>query len=169
MRRAARLLGSLLTASTLLGCGGGVRALVAGTDACEFCRMTISDVRYGAEVIARTGRVYTFDSIECAASWVASSPRAKDANGVWVADYSTGSLIRADSALFVKGGTLHSPMGRAITAFAAAVGRTPLAERYGGEVLTWGDVVTYVRAQGLPGAPTASRFSSPAATTNGHP
>ena len=171
MPRATRLLGGLATAAALLGCGGGVRPLVAGTDACEFCRMTVSDVRYGAEVVARTGRVYTFDSIECAASWVASSALASGAKGVWVADYSTGTLVAADSALYLKGGSLHSPMGREITAFAPAIGRSTLTERYGGDVLSWPDVVTYVRAQGLPGAgaPSAPRPQSPATTPGRQP
>jgi copper chaperone NosL len=154
---------------TLFGCGGGVRPLVAGTDACDFCRMTVSDVRYGAEVVARTGRVYTFDSIECVASWVMSSPLASGAKGVWVADYSTGALVPADSALFVKGGNLHSPMGRDITAFGPGVTSAQLAERFGGVVLRWQDVATYIRAQGLPGASPDAQPQSPATTTPGRP
>lgn len=131
--------------------------------------MTVADVRYGAEVVAKTGRVYTFDSIECAASWIASSPRAGAARGIWVADYSTGSLIPADSALYVKGGSLRSPMGREITAFNGTIGKASLAARYAGEVLDWGDVVTYMRAQGIPDAPSGARSQSPATTPSGHP
>ncbi|MEP7344926.1 MAG: nitrous oxide reductase accessory protein NosL, partial [Gemmatimonadaceae bacterium] len=140
--------------------------LVAGTDACDFCRMTVSDVRFGAEVVARTGRVYTFDSIECVASWVGSSPLASDPKGIWVADYSTGALIPADSALYVRGGTVRSPMGREIAAFAAGVGKKQLAEGFGvgGEVLNWTDVLAYIRTQGLPGTPRADSAATTART-----
>ena len=131
--------------------------------------MTVSDVRYGAEVVARTGRVYTFDSVECVASWVTSSPLAAGAQGIWVADYSTGTLVRADSAQYVKGGSLHSPMGRAITAFAPGVTPAQLAERCGGEVLSWQDVVTYISVQGIPGSSPAPRPESPATTPPGRP
>ena len=161
--------GRILATAALIGCGGGVRPLVAGTDACDFCRMTVSDVRYGAEVVARTGRVYTFDSIECVASWVTSSPLAAGAKGIWVADYSTGTLVRADSARYVRGGSLHSPMGRAITAFAAGVTPVQLAERYGGDVLRWQDVVSYIGALGIPSSSPAPRPQSPATTAPGRP
>lgn len=132
--------------------------------------MTVSDVRYGAEVVARTGRVYTFDSIECVASWIAASPpAARDARGIWVADYATGNLIPADSALYVKGGSLQSPMGRQLTAFAPAVGAAQLTSQYGGDVLRWPDVVTYMRAEGLPNGTAAHPPHSSAATPPGLP
>lgn len=141
----------------LTNCGGGPRALVAGTDSCEYCRMTVSDVRFGAEVVARTGRVHTFDSIECAAAWILSAPQASANRGIWVADYGSGSLIPADSALFVEGGTLRSPMGRGIVAFPASVGAETLAARYGGRILRWIEVTDAIRTRGIPGA-----ISSPA-------
>lgn len=161
MRVAAWPAVGFIVAAMLAACGGGIRPLVAGTDACEYCRMTVSDVRFGAEAVSRTGRVYTFDSIECAASWLASAPQGGAPRGVWVADYSTGALIPADSALFVKDGSLRSPMGRALAAFDGSIGRAALVERYGGDVIGWTDVVAFMRAQGLPGA--AARQSAPAA------
>lgn len=142
--------------AALIACGGGPRPLAAGTDACDFCRMGVADVRYGAEVVARTGRVYTFDAVECAISWLSSSPQAEGARSIWVSDYSTGTLVDATSALFVKGGTLHSPMGRDITAFASTIDSTLLATTYGGEVLRWDDVVAYIRVQGIPEGPTSA-------------
>ncbi|MFN8571020.1 MAG: nitrous oxide reductase accessory protein NosL [Gemmatimonadaceae bacterium] len=138
---------------------------MAGTDACDFCRMGVADVRYGAEVVAHTGRVYVFDAVECAASWMLTSPLAQQDKGVWVADFSTGNLVDARTALFVKGGTLHSPMGRSITAFAPSLAPAALATRYGGEVLRWDEVVAFIRAQGIPEShPTAT---SPSAATFG--
>jgi copper chaperone NosL len=158
-----------MTLAAMLGCGDGVRPLVAASDACDFCRMIVSDIRFGAEVVARTGRVYTFDSIECVASWVGSSPLASDAKGIFVADYSTGTLIPADSALYVRGGTVRSPMGREIAAFAAGVGKRQLEDGVGagGEVLSWKEVLTYIHAQGLPGSRGAAPLTSPAPTPTG--
>lgn len=160
-------LGLVASAMLVLGCASGPRPLVAGTDACDYCRMGVADVRYGAEVVARTGRVYVFDAVECAASWVLTSPLAQDAKGIWVADFSTGNLVDARSALFVKGGSLHSPMGRSLTAFAPAVAPAALAKQYGGDVLHWDEVVAYMRAQGIPGGHPASRAPSAATLGNG--
>lgn len=125
--------------------------------------MTVADVRYGAEVVARTGRVYVFDSVECAASWLLSAEQANGARGVWVADFTTGNLVEARHAVFLKGGTLHSPMGRSITAFAPGLDSATLRAKYGGDVLHWDQVVAYIRAQGIPeghpasGSPIAPR------------
>jgi nitrous oxide reductase accessory protein NosL len=76
--------------------------------------------------------------------------------------------VNAKTALFVKGGSLHSPMGRFITAFAPAVDSSALAKRYGGDVLRWDEVVAYIREQGLPGTRPAGAFPS-AATPSGRP
>ncbi|HEU5219058.1 MAG TPA: hypothetical protein VFU23_10390 [Gemmatimonadales bacterium] len=48
---------------------GGPRPIAYGKEACAFCRMTVSDPRFGAELVTTRGRVYTFDSIECLASY----------------------------------------------------------------------------------------------------
>jgi len=102
--------------------------------------MAISDVRYGAQVRTGTGRVVTFDAVECLASYIQATPDG-DREGVWVADYLGSGMVAADSALYVLGGSLHSPMGRQLTSFAPGVTRAGLAERYGGRVLTWEEVL----------------------------
>ena len=56
----------------LAACTEPPRALVAGRDACAYCRMTIDDPRFGALVRTAKGRLQTFDSIECAAAYVAA-------------------------------------------------------------------------------------------------
>jgi copper chaperone NosL len=125
--------------------------------------MTVSDVRYGAEVVAKTGKLHTFDSIECAASWFAATA-LDEVESIWVADYSTGKLIPADSALYLRGGRLHSPMGRELAAFDATIGSDTLMARYAGDVLRWADVVAYMRTQGLPGASRPTTTTEPGRT-----
>ncbi len=46
-------------------CGSKPEPINYGHDECEFCRMQISDNRYGAELVTDKGKVYKFDSIEC--------------------------------------------------------------------------------------------------------
>ncbi len=134
------------------GCQAAPRPLVAGTDACEYCRMTISDVRFGGEIQLATGRIHTFDAIECLASYYLDATRS-DVKGVWVSDFTTRTLVPVDSATFVSGG-LNSPMGRSLVAFGTpGDAQTNLR---GGRLLRWPDVLELMRVRGLePGATSA--------------
>ncbi|MEP7383793.1 MAG: nitrous oxide reductase accessory protein NosL, partial [Gemmatimonadota bacterium] len=141
-------------------CGGGKapRPLVVGEDDCHFCRMAITDARYGGEVRTAAGRLLTFDAVECMVGYVAAQPVAPQA-GVWVADYETGSMVEAGEALFVLGGSLHSPMGRALTSFAPTVTPGELQARYQGEVLTWAQVLA--RQLAVPTTSSAATSHAP--------
>lgn len=122
----------------LLACSPGAPTpLVAGQDACEFCRMAITDVRFGGEVVLATGRHHTFDSIECLASFLAAEEDPSRVRSVWVSDFEQRKLVEAASAVFVRGGSLRSPMGRELVAVAAGADTAALRARYGGEVLSW--------------------------------
>lgn len=126
-------------------CDSGLRDLVAGEDACRYCRMTIDDVRFGAIVKTDRGKLETFDSIECLASFVASLPAASAPKGVWVADFAQPSRwLPVDSARFVHTATLRSPMGRELAAFGMDRSDEELVRTYGGRVLDWREVQSLV-------------------------
>jgi len=117
LRRAHVLLALQLALLASAACGGdkGPRPLVVGEDSCDFCKMAISDPRFGAEVRTTTGRLITFDAIECVAGYVGAATDPARIAAIWVADYHGGDMVPVDSALFVSGGSLHSPMGRQLT------------------------------------------------------
>lgn len=143
MRAALRLALAMLVMVAAVGCkaGGGPRALRVGEDSCEYCKMAISDVRYGGELRTTTGRLLTFDAVECLAGYIATAGDSARFEGIWVADFQGGGMVAVDSARFVSGGSLHSPMGRQLTSFAPTLSPADLTERYGGEVLTWQEVL----------------------------
>ena len=127
-----------------LSCARGPRALVAGEDSCDYCRMTITDTRYGGQVVTSRGRVLTFDAVECLASYV-SETASSEIRSVHVSDYRTRDMVRAEDAVFVRG-ALQSPMGQGLAAFAAPDSSLPaLRAEFGGEVLRWNDVLAGVR------------------------
>jgi copper chaperone NosL len=50
----------------LLGCQPtGPDPIAFGKDQCHYCRMTIAEPNYGAELITEKGRVYKYDAAEC--------------------------------------------------------------------------------------------------------
>jgi copper chaperone NosL len=148
-----RALPFIAIAAILGACDSPPDELVPGLDACEYCRMTVSDARFGGQVVTRTGKVLTFDAIECLASYVVGTGADLDRGRVRVADFETGRLIPVDSAVFIADGGISSPMGRALVAFSASHDAVALVTSHGGRSLTWDRVIELLRAQRLaPGA-----------------
>ena len=118
----------------------------------------LDEIRLGrsrsrSELMSRTGRIHTFDAIECLASFYLDAEARDDVRGVWVADFESGRLITADSAVFLQGGSLRSPMGRSLVAFAPGSDAQALVRQYGGSVLSWSDLLARARQERLtPGA-----------------
>jgi len=162
--RIATLLALQLSLLALGACrpDRGPRPLRVGEDSCDYCRMAISDVRFGGQVRTTTGRVVTFDAVECLAGYINAAGDSARFAGVWVADYLGAGMVSADSARFVLGGSLHSPMGRQLTSFAPTANADTLAARYGGAVLTWREVLA------LAPAPPATHEGAPDATRGAH-
>jgi copper chaperone NosL len=123
---------SLFMAACAARVPSGPPEIRLGVDACEGCRMTISDARYAAAVSGDQdgeARVLAFDDIGCLARWESRSsgfvPRRR-----WVHDRTRGDWIDASAAVFARSATWATPMGSGLAAFAdgrdAGPGATPI-------------------------------------------
>jgi copper chaperone NosL len=116
---AVRRAGFGLAVVVLVACRPGPRPIEYGQDACAYCRMQIDDPRYGGELVMTTGKIYTFDSVECLVSYYQSLDGAHRAQvaSLWVADFRhPRTLIPVDSAWFLHRSGPGSPMGRGMLA-----------------------------------------------------
>jgi copper chaperone NosL len=113
-----RLLGILLVPVFLFSCSSDKPVPIKlNADNCDFCMMGISDGRHGAEIITEKGRVYKFDDIACMSHYCKDNANIK-IKTYYVHDYTKNNeLIPAESAFFVWGGTIKSPMNGNIAAF----------------------------------------------------
>jgi copper chaperone NosL len=110
--------------------------------------MTISDPRFGGEVVTRTGRVETFDSLECMAAWVRKADSATIA-GIYAIDLDRpGTFVTVTTAGFLRDLSIRGPMGHALAAFASPAAAEARRAELGGTVVTWHDI--------LNGAPDAA-------------
>ena len=75
---------ALVAALGLMSCAPSTPSMAWDVDNCDFCRMTVSDQRFGAAAITSGGRTLHFDSIECLAAWTDAQPQPP--RGVWIAD-----------------------------------------------------------------------------------
>jgi copper chaperone NosL len=141
--------GSAIAASAAIAvssCATGPKPIEFGEDSCAACRMTISDERYGAEIVTRKGRVYKYDSVECLAEEM--SRDGFDAAGVKHAltiDYSRpGRLVDARTAVYLHSAALRSPMGMNLTSFADRPAAESAAEDHPGDLLSLDGVLALV-------------------------
>jgi len=108
----------------LAACGGAgdpPPPIQAGTP-CAFCRMTISDAHYAAEVVAPGEEPRQYDDIGCLAGDLQKRPLPSRARA-FVADYATGALVPAGDAVYTRVDAIETPMMSHIVAHASAAAR----------------------------------------------
>lgn len=125
MRRLSRLprdgwlAALLLVALVVTGCGRGPQPIAFNADTCDYCRMQISDPRFGGEIVTRKGKVLKFDSIECLVDYARQPAAAAAVGTMWVIDYAhPGTLIPAKTARYLQLRPGMSPMGRGLASVA---------------------------------------------------
>ena len=130
----------------LSGCADPApRPLHPGVDGCADCLMVLEAGGHGAQLVTRTGKVYTFDSAECLVNHLRTSVDDGDAHSAWVTDFaSPESLVPAEEAYFLVSPTLGSPMGLGVTAFARQEDRDGAVNAFGGRAADWEQVKALV-------------------------
>lgn len=144
MTRRELLLAGCSVLVAVVGCAPSVPQILWDADACDYCRMTVSDRRFGAAAITSGGRTVHFDSIECLAAWVDAQPEAPRA--LWLSDATAPGVLHPLSELrFHRTAVGRSPMGKGFV----AVGRTAKSTAWDGPTLTWDEVRAAVAAEGM--------------------
>ncbi|HEX5131649.1 MAG TPA: nitrous oxide reductase accessory protein NosL [Candidatus Krumholzibacteria bacterium] len=136
--RAAALVSLAMLAVLASGCSKEPLAIAFGTDACEYCAMTISNERYGAAFVTSRGRTHKFDSVECMLQ--AQMPGEKFADSkihmMYAVPYEfKGTLLPIDKVIFLVSEDMPSPMGANITAFSSKEDAEHVQEIKGGEIM----------------------------------
>ena len=110
-------------------------------DTCDFCKMTIADGKYAAEVITDKGRVYKFDDFSCMSNYAKENSNTKIA-AYYVNDYKQDNvLIPATTAFFLSGGTIQSPMRGGIIALSNEKDVNEFAAKLEAKPVAWEAVI----------------------------
>ncbi len=115
-------------------------------DLCAFCKMSITDTQFGAEIVTKKGKVYKFDSMECMVNFLnVEENKEKEAKLILTVDYSLPKqLIDAQTAYYVHTDSIPSPMGANILSFEDKAAAEKLISKYTGELLTWEQVTKQI-------------------------
>jgi copper chaperone NosL len=109
-------------------------------DNCDNCKMTIADGRFAAELITQKGRVYKFDDLSCMIEF-ASENKKTTIKLFFVSDYlGNNSLIPAETAYFIKGDLLKSPMRGNMAAFTSEEKGITFLEKFKAVPINWSEI-----------------------------
>lgn len=150
VRRKAKLATASIATAVLFGACNLVSAspIEFGKDSCQTCHMTITDHRYGGEVVLKKGKAYKFDSLECMSSFL--HEHKDDTGAVYVLDSESGKLIPAEKATFGLVPGTRGPMGEGILAapdsqtLRRAAGESPSLKE-----MTWAEVTARLHASSV--------------------
>jgi copper chaperone NosL len=135
----------------LSSCGSKPEPINYGHDECDFCRMQISDNRYGSEIITDKGKVFKFDEVGCMIEYAMVKNLIGDANQKFlVTDFATPeSFIDAAKAFYVQNENFRSPMGSNVMAFESEISRQKFVAESGGHLLNWVDIIELVKQRSV--------------------
>lgn len=111
-----------------------------GRDQCAFCRMTISNPQFGAELITDKGRVLMYDATECLVNQLNKEPISY--NRLYAVPYDQpNSLIPVEKLNFLISPDFRSPMGANLTAY---MDSSNLAQKYREQLIPWSQLLNSI-------------------------
>jgi len=126
-------------AATIASCNVKPQPLQLGKDNCYFCKMTVSDPRFGAEIITNKGKIYKFDDMHCLLAFLKSGELpSKEIKDVYFVSFEGNhDFVKASDASLLKSDNLHSPMNGNVAAFVNADSMRQTMEQLKGTRVTW--------------------------------
>jgi copper chaperone NosL len=124
---------------SLSSCNATVEPIKIGSDNCNFCKMTISDARFGVEVITKKGKIFKYDEGHC---FLATQKKGylnrSDIKEIYFTDYlGKHELVKQEKSFFMKSEELKSPMGGNVAAFSNPDSMKKYAALLHGEEISW--------------------------------
>jgi len=118
--------------------------IITGADQCCYCRMVVSDPRFGAEIITIKGKKYKFDDMHCVLSFIHQQViKPGEIKEVYLVDYAAAGhpLIKSATSLLLQSEAFKSPMNGNIAAFSEKGKMDQLMEAYKGSSVSWNQLI----------------------------
>lgn len=132
----------LLATLGFVSCSNNPDPIKVGRDNCSFCKMTVADNRFGAEIVTDKGKVYKFDDLKCLLDFIEAENQTLKEPEFYLTDFGgSHQLLKATECLLLKSNDLKTPMNGNITAFSSHMDLQQAIEKYSGEKITWSDLI----------------------------
>lgn len=113
---------------------------IEANDMCSFCRMSISEPRYAAELIDNDGQVFKFDDIGCMANFIKQKRNSAPIRATFVMDFDHHEWLAAESASFVRSTEFKTPMNGGIVAFKDRSSAEAALAKYHSTLVSFADI-----------------------------
>ncbi|MEP7081124.1 MAG: nitrous oxide reductase accessory protein NosL [Ginsengibacter sp.] len=129
----------------ITSCTSGPQPIKLGAEPCAFCKMTISDNRFGAEIITKKGRISKFDDTHCVLGFMkANTINSNDIEDIYLVNFDEPhNFVNTKKAFLLKSDEFHSPMGGNLAVFdeknKMETANTKIKNE--GVVVTWDELV----------------------------
>ncbi len=122
-----------------ISCNPSADPIKVGVDICQYCKMNISDVKYGAEVITKKGKIYKYDEAHCLISAIKEHEiELKEINKIYLTDFAGDhQLIEKDQSYFLKSELLRSPMAGNVAVFSNKDSLLVSKQKFKGSEVFW--------------------------------
>jgi copper chaperone NosL len=113
-----------------------------GIDNCSFCKMTIMDDRFAAQLNNKKGKSFVFDDVHCLYHFIKNGGVwSNEIEKIYLADYARkGNWIEAEKAFIIHSESFKSPMGGNYASFSSEQARDSANKQVNGEVTTWNQI-----------------------------
>lgn len=119
-------------------CAVGPAPIKYGSDACDFCKMTIMQKKFANEWVTDKGKVFRFDDVHCLQSFRIAD---KSSGTAYINTFSErNEFVKAKDLFFVKSEELKTPMAGHVAAFSNTVAANKFAKNNQGKSLSWEEV-----------------------------
>ena len=111
-----------------------------GSDQCNFCRMSITDSKFSAEIVNSNGKAFKYDALECL---IKDKDNQPNASLILTSTYNApGKLMDVEKAHYLVSESLPSPMGANLSAYDNMDDLLSIQKEKGGNSYNWQELLT---------------------------
>lgn len=115
-----------------------------GSDKCSFCKMTISDARFGAEILTAKGKVFKFDDTHCIVEFLSNQQiENQQIKDIYLVDFiEPANLLNVNQAYMLKSESFNSPMNGNVAAFKNKESAEEVLAKFNTEEVNWNNILS---------------------------
>lgn len=130
-----------------LSCNTKPEPFKAGQDNCHFCKMGITDTRFGGELITQKGKIFKFDDLVCLARFLKAGGEEEGnvSQTLTVLFEKPNEFLDVKKAVFAVSPALKSPMGSNTAGFSSKENAENYTKGNQAEIISWQQLIDKVK------------------------